>query len=117
VCVCVCVCVCESMCVCVIACVCVCVRACVCVCSMLSSCSVRVLELLSAHHCPSFSSLQNKEKVNNLVLFDKPVYDKMIAEVPKYKMITQVSALHIGEMCACATLVSVTTTIHLRHKV
>lgn len=41
--------------------------------------------LLAALDC-----LQNKEKVNNLVLFDKPVYDKMIAEVPKYKMITQV---------------------------
>jgi len=24
-----------------------------------------------------------------MVLFDKPVYDKMLAEVPKYKMITQ----------------------------
>jgi len=33
---------------------------------------------------------QNKEKVNNAVLFEKPVYDKMLAEVPKYKMITQV---------------------------
>jgi small subunit ribosomal protein S25e len=29
-----------------------------------------------------------KEKVNNLVLFDQGTYDKMIAEVPKYKMIT-----------------------------
>jgi small subunit ribosomal protein S25e len=29
-----------------------------------------------------------KEKVNNLVLFDQPTYDKLIAEVPKYKMIT-----------------------------
>ena len=29
-----------------------------------------------------------KEKVNNLVLFDKATYDKLIAEVPKYKMIT-----------------------------
>ena len=34
--------------------------------------------------------LQNKEKVNNLVLFDKPTYDKLLAEAPKYKMITQV---------------------------
>ena len=29
-----------------------------------------------------------KEKVNNLVLFDQSTYDKLIAEVPKYKMIT-----------------------------
>mmetsp|Transcript_28470 Transcript_28470/g.34593 ORF Transcript_28470/g.34593 Transcript_28470/m.34593 type:complete len:108 (+) Transcript_28470:77-400(+) len=29
-----------------------------------------------------------KEKVNNLVLFDKQTYDKMMSEVPKYKMIT-----------------------------
>lgn len=29
-----------------------------------------------------------KEKVNNLVLFDQATYDKLIAEVPKYKMIT-----------------------------
>ncbi|PRW20673.1 40S ribosomal S25-3 [Chlorella sorokiniana] len=29
-----------------------------------------------------------KEKVNNLVLFDKPTYEKLLTEVPKYKMIT-----------------------------
>lgn len=29
-----------------------------------------------------------KEKVNNLVLFDQSTYDKLLAEVPKYKMIT-----------------------------
>jgi small subunit ribosomal protein S25e len=29
-----------------------------------------------------------KEKVNNAVLFDKAVYDKMLNEVPKYKMIS-----------------------------
>ncbi|KAK9812718.1 hypothetical protein WJX72_002574 [[Myrmecia] bisecta] len=29
-----------------------------------------------------------KEKVNNQVLFDQPTYDKLLAEVPKYKMIT-----------------------------
>jgi ribosomal protein S25 len=29
-----------------------------------------------------------KEKVNNLVLFDQATYDKLIGEVPKYKMIT-----------------------------
>lgn len=29
-----------------------------------------------------------KEKMNNAVLFEKPVYDKLMAEAPKYKMIT-----------------------------
>merc|ERR1711934_343447 len=29
-----------------------------------------------------------KEKVNNLVLFDKNTFEKLLAEVPKYKMIT-----------------------------
>merc|ERR1712205_223436 len=29
-----------------------------------------------------------KKKVNNFVLFDQPTYDKLMAEVPKYKMIT-----------------------------
>jgi hypothetical protein len=40
----------------------------------------------------SLPPLQNKEKVNNQVLFDKPTYEKLLAEVPKYKMITQVRA-------------------------
>ena len=29
-----------------------------------------------------------KEKLNNLVLFDKATYDKMLADVPKLKLIT-----------------------------
>eukprot|EP00296_Roombia_truncata_P009287 JP447863.1.p1 GENE.JP447863.1~~JP447863.1.p1 ORF type:complete len:110 (+),score=47.28 JP447863.1:54-383(+) len=29
-----------------------------------------------------------KEKVNNAVLFDKAGYDKLLSEVPKYKLIT-----------------------------
>jgi len=29
-----------------------------------------------------------KEKVNNAVLFDQATYDKMLIEVPKYKMIS-----------------------------
>jgi hypothetical protein len=40
-----------------------------------------------------FIRTQNKEKANNLVLFDKGTYDKLMAEVPKYKMITQVCSL------------------------
>eukprot|EP00894_Picocystis_sp_ML_P004876 jgi/Pico_ML_1/55393/g1084.t2 len=35
-----------------------------------------------------WSKGKSKEKVNNLVLFDKDTYDKLCAEVPKYKMIT-----------------------------
>uniref|UniRef100_A0A7S0RV35 40S ribosomal protein S25 n=1 Tax=Chlamydomonas leiostraca TaxID=1034604 RepID=A0A7S0RV35_9CHLO len=35
-----------------------------------------------------WSKGKNKEKVNNLVLFDKATYDKLLAEVPKYKVIT-----------------------------
>jgi small subunit ribosomal protein S25e len=45
-------------------------------------------------HSPRFCAAQKwskgklKEKVNNLVLFDKPTYEKLLTEVPKYKMIT-----------------------------
>jgi small subunit ribosomal protein S25e len=37
---------------------------------------------------PSLLSLARREKVNNAVLFDKGTYEKLLAEVPKYKMIT-----------------------------
>lgn len=46
----------------------------------------------SCKPCLFLMHLQNKEKVNNMVLFDKPVYDKMLVEVPKYKMVTPVRA-------------------------
>ena len=35
-----------------------------------------------------WSKGKTKEKVNNLHLFDKNTHDKLLAEVPKYKMIT-----------------------------
>mmetsp|Transcript_7077 Transcript_7077/g.26031 ORF Transcript_7077/g.26031 Transcript_7077/m.26031 type:complete len:112 (-) Transcript_7077:103-438(-) len=35
-----------------------------------------------------WSKGKTKEKVNNLMLYDKNTYDKLLAEVPKYKMIT-----------------------------
>eukprot|EP00195_Chlamydomonas_chlamydogama_P009477 CAMPEP_0202892876 /NCGR_PEP_ID=MMETSP1392-20130828/2558_1 /ASSEMBLY_ACC=CAM_ASM_000868 /TAXON_ID=225041 /ORGANISM="Chlamydomonas chlamydogama, Strain SAG 11-48b" /LENGTH=107 /DNA_ID=CAMNT_0049576999 /DNA_START=46 /DNA_END=369 /DNA_ORIENTATION=+ len=35
-----------------------------------------------------WSKGKQKEKVNNAVLFDKGTYEKLLAEVPKYKMIT-----------------------------
>lgn len=35
-----------------------------------------------------WSKGKNKEKVNNAILFTKESFDKMLAEVPKFKMIT-----------------------------
>jgi small subunit ribosomal protein S25e len=35
-----------------------------------------------------WSKGKNKEKVNNAILFDKTSYEKMLSEVPKFKMIT-----------------------------
>ncbi|GFH33746.1 uncharacterized protein HaLaN_33162, partial [Haematococcus lacustris] len=34
-------------------------------------------------YCNNRSKGKNKEKVNNLVLFDQPTYDKLLAEAPK----------------------------------
>ncbi|KAL4854137.1 40S ribosomal protein S25-4 [Chlorella vulgaris] len=38
--------------------------------------------------CHKWSKGKLKEKSNNLVLFDAPTYEKLLSEVPKYKMIT-----------------------------
>ncbi|XP_031504363.1 40S ribosomal protein S25-2-like [Nymphaea colorata] len=35
-----------------------------------------------------WSKGKQKEKVNNMVLFDQGSYDKLLTEVPKYKLIT-----------------------------
>uniref|UniRef100_M1CMR9 40S ribosomal protein S25 n=1 Tax=Solanum tuberosum TaxID=4113 RepID=M1CMR9_SOLTU len=35
-----------------------------------------------------WSKGEQKEKVNNMVLFDKSTYDKLLSEAPKYKLIT-----------------------------
>ncbi|PHU25840.1 40S ribosomal protein S25 [Capsicum chinense] len=35
-----------------------------------------------------WSKGKQKEKVNNMVLFDKATYDKLVTEAPKYKLIT-----------------------------
>ena len=35
-----------------------------------------------------WSKGKNKEKANNQVLFEQSTYDKLMSEVPKYKMIT-----------------------------
>jgi small subunit ribosomal protein S25e len=51
--------------------------------------SIIVLTLVPAcSKKKKWSKGKMKEKVNNLVLFDQATYDKLIGEVPKYKMIT-----------------------------
>ncbi|CAA2996295.1 40S ribosomal S25 [Olea europaea subsp. europaea] len=35
-----------------------------------------------------WSKGKQKEKVNNMVIFDKATYDKLLSEAPKYKLIT-----------------------------
>ncbi|KAJ0084652.1 hypothetical protein Patl1_30397 [Pistacia atlantica] len=35
-----------------------------------------------------WSKGKQKEKVNNMVLFDQATYDKLLLEVPKYKLVT-----------------------------
>ncbi|CAH9098459.1 unnamed protein product [Cuscuta epithymum] len=35
-----------------------------------------------------WSKGKQKEKVNNMVLFDKATYEKLLSEAPKYKLIT-----------------------------
>lgn len=35
-----------------------------------------------------WSKGKQKDKVNNMVLFDKATYDKLISEAPKFKLIT-----------------------------
>ena len=46
---------------------------------------VIVCEVLRAQ---KWSKGKQKEKVNNMVLFDQGTYDKLLVEVPKYKLIT-----------------------------
>lgn len=58
-------------------------------------CSMSVTDVAEAffhRFCVSvlqkWSKGKNKDKVNNQVLFDKTTYEKLMSEVPKYKMIT-----------------------------
>ena len=37
---------------------------------------------------PAFIPTHSRDKLNNLVLFDKGTYDKLYKEVPTYKLIT-----------------------------
>ncbi|KAL5710152.1 Small ribosomal subunit protein eS25x [Ranunculus cassubicifolius] len=46
------------------------------------------LYVYSPSSTPKWSKGKQKEKVNNMVLFDQASYDKLLSEVPKYKLIT-----------------------------
>ncbi|KAG6417548.1 hypothetical protein SASPL_119731 [Salvia splendens] len=43
---------------------------------------------VTANLIDKWSKGKQKEKVNNMVLFDKATYDKLLTEAPKYKLIT-----------------------------
>mmetsp|Transcript_2390 Transcript_2390/g.5579 ORF Transcript_2390/g.5579 Transcript_2390/m.5579 type:complete len:108 (-) Transcript_2390:1218-1541(-) len=54
-----------------------------------------------------WSKGKTKEKVNNMVKFDQPTWDKMLVEVPKMKMITPsilVDRLRVNGSLARATI-------------
>eukprot|EP00250_Pteridium_aquilinum_P001714 c11917_g1_i1 orf=176-505(+) len=63
-----------------------------------------------------WSKGKQKEKVNNMVMFDQATYDKMMSEVPKYKLITpsilsdrlringSLARKAIRELMACGTI-------------
>lgn len=58
-----------------------------------------------------------KDKANNAVVFDKPTYDKMLKEVPTYKLITPsvlVDRLRINGSLARFALKDLETTGHIR---
>lgn len=48
----------------------------------------RVLKLLGFRVSQKWSKGKQKEKVNNMVLFDQATYDKLLSEVPKFKLVT-----------------------------
>ncbi|XP_011032870.1 PREDICTED: 40S ribosomal protein S25 isoform X1 [Populus euphratica] len=43
---------------------------------------------LLGFYVQKWSKGKQKEKVNNMVLFDQATYDKLLSEAPKYKLIT-----------------------------
>jgi len=49
---------------------------------------VRVLKPLGFRVSQKWSKGKQKEKVNNMVLFDQATYDKLLSEVPKFKLVT-----------------------------
>ncbi|CAI7816295.1 unnamed protein product [Closterium sp. NIES-53] len=54
-----------------------------------------------------WSKGKQKEKVNNMVLFDQATYDKMLTEIPKTKLITSsvlCDRLRVSILCACTVL-------------
>ncbi|XAR55883.1 hypothetical protein NMG60_11036116, partial [Bertholletia excelsa] len=42
---------------------------------------------------------KQKEKVNNMVLFDKETYEKLLSEVPKYKLVTSSILSNRSRVC------------------
>ncbi|KAG1661274.1 hypothetical protein FOA52_003733 [Chlamydomonas sp. UWO 241] len=42
----------------------------------------------SLTHTPATTTAPRRDKLNNQVLFEKATYEKLLAEVPKYKMIS-----------------------------
>ena len=47
-----------------------------------------ISDLINLTYDPPFNSDLFRDKLNNLVLFDKGTYDKLYKEVPTYKLIT-----------------------------
>ncbi|KAL3635140.1 hypothetical protein CASFOL_019687 [Castilleja foliolosa] len=57
---------------------------------VLISCPRQCILKIELYVCSfvKWSKGKQKKKVNNLVLFDKSTYDKLLSEAPKYKLIT-----------------------------
>ncbi|KAL3622809.1 hypothetical protein CASFOL_031958 [Castilleja foliolosa] len=57
---------------------------------VLISCPRQCILKIELYICSfvKWSKGKQKKKVNNLVLFDKSTYDKLLSEAPKYKLIT-----------------------------
>lgn len=49
---------------------------------------IQVLILILLGGMQKWSKGKQKEKVNNMVLFDQATYDKLLSEAPKFKLIT-----------------------------
>ena len=100
---------------------------------------LRVFSLSISNICACFLAEQKwskgkvRDKLNNLILFDKATYDKMLKEVPSYKLITPsvvserlkvrgslakqaLRELHSkGQLCVMCTCVCTYYIIHLTH--
>ena len=62
---------------------------------------------LLGFYVQKWSKGKQKEKVNNMVLFDQATYDKLLSEAPKYKLITPSVLSDRLRVCSlCSTLLS-----------